>query len=131
MNNRLVKLPYFVLLQSLEAQMVDEAGNLITENILTEVLDPARFEQIRGKMERQRRNRANLNWVSLLSFDKIVRCACHLGKVSLDPAQVQVLSQVRNSVCHEGRMLVGRHSHAKRLAQVKTPCMGMLANRAV
>jgi hypothetical protein len=131
LNNRLVKLPYFIILEAFERYLVDKIGILITEDTLEKVLDSNRIKEIKDRMRRQIKNRAELGWVSLLSFDEIVRCGCYLGKLRLNGAEVQMISQTRNCVCHADRVLVGSHEDVKRLAKAKGICISVLADSGI
>lgn len=131
MNNHIVKLPFFVILEALERRLVEEVGPLINEGNLEVVLDPQRAEKVKDKMRRMKENRADLGWVNVLSFNEVVRFACHFEKVALEPQQVEVISKVRNLVCHADRPLVEAHRDVRRLAEAKKICISVLKGMTV
>ncbi len=126
LNNSLVKLPYFVLLEAIEQQLAKETGPSIHEKNLHEVLDPQRVDAIIQKMGTLRKEKADLGWTSLLSFNEIVRFACHFGKLQLMTKEVEVISKVRNLVSHAGDQLVSSHGDVRRLAEAKRICLHVL-----
>lgn len=131
LNNRLVKLPFFILLEAFERYFVDKIRALINEATLEKVLAPKRAEEIKDIMRQQIKNRANLDLVSILSFREIVKCSCYLKKLTLKSAEIRDLCQTRNRVYHAGRMFVGSHRHVKRLAKVKNICISRLADSGI
>lgn len=126
LNNHIVKLPFFVILETLERALAEKVGPLINESNLDVVLDPKQSNNIKDKMRKMRKSRANLDWVNLLSFNQIVRFACHFGKVKLAQHQVDIISKVRNSVCHASRPLVKNHKEVKNLSEAKKICFSAL-----
>lgn len=131
LNNHLVKLPYFIIFEALERHLIESIRPLVDEETLMKILDPQRFTAIKDMMRRQRQQSADLDWVSLLSFDEILRCSCDLGKIRLKPEEVKQISETRNCVCHADRIFVKSHNDIKRLAKVKTLCISLLADAGI
>lgn len=125
-NNSLVKLPYFVLLEAIEQQLAKVAGSLIHEQNLNKVLDPQRTTQVIDRMNKLRKERADLGWENLLSFNELVRFACHFDKLQLKTKEVETISKVRNLVIHGGDPLVNSHNDVIRLADAKRICLQVL-----
>jgi hypothetical protein len=69
LNDPIVKLPYFVLLEGVERQVADSVKNLVREEILSQFIrDPKRLAQIREKMNQLKANDANRDWVTIPSM---------------------------------------------------------------
>ncbi len=123
LNNHVVKLPFFVVLEALERQLVVEIGSLIDETNLDKVLDQQRARNVKNKMRNMRKNRANLAWVNLMSFNELIRFALHFGKLQLSGKEIDTISKVRNLVCHASDPLVESHHDVKRLSDAKSICL--------
>lgn len=130
LNNHVVKLPFFVVLEALERQLVGEIGSLIDESNLDEVLDQQRVHKVKGNMSDSKKKRANLDWVNLLSFNELVRFALHFGRLQLKDKEIAVVSKVRNLVCHASDLLVESHEDVKRLSGAKRICMKCIGLQA-
>jgi hypothetical protein len=126
LNNQIVKLPFFVILEALEHRLAHEVGPFINQDNLEAVLDAQRARTVKAKMRDMKARRADLGWVNLLSFDEIVRFACHLGKVHLEGQQTEAISRTRNTIYHATRALVEKPRDVRRLAEAKTICVSVL-----
>lgn len=125
-NKHIVRLPFFVILQDLERRLVEDLDPLIKENNLNVILTPKRVKDVKNEMSFMRKNRSNLNWVNLLSFNEIVRFAHYFEKVTLTKLDREVICCTRNLICHANRRLVEKHEDVKRLAEAKKICFSML-----
>lgn len=127
LNKQVVKIPFFVLLEAVERHFVDQIEQLLTKEILKEVLDPKRYDIVAQKMENMKNNRSNLGWVSLLYFKEILLCAKHLGKLHIRVSKIDTISKVRNLVCHVStEELVESHEHVRRLSGARKICVSLL-----
>jgi hypothetical protein len=127
LNNHLAKLPYFVLFEAIESRVANLIGDLITEAVLGQVLDPQRCDSVRKAMGRQRSDRSDLGWCALLTFNELIRCAVHFGRIRLRHTDIEVISKVRNLVAHvAGEPLVETHADVKRLVLTRSLCMSTL-----
>lgn len=130
LNNHLVKLPYFIILEAVERHLLEKIFPLITEDTLEKML-PEKFEAIKERMRHQKNEGAELDWVSLLFFDEIVRCSCYLEMVQLEQEEIDTISKARNCVYHARRVFVGSHKDIKRLAKARRICISLLAGLKV
>ena len=126
LNKPIVKLPFFVILEALERWLVEKLSPLVNESNLQTLLDPQRVEAIREKMRYMSEKRANLGWVIKLYFPEILKFAVNLGVVKLKQQQIDLLSNVRNRICHADKMLVEEHKDVRRLADTKRICLSVL-----
>jgi hypothetical protein len=126
LNNHLVKLPFFVILEALEQHLLGKVGPSIDENSIKLIFGQDKFDELEFKMQRLKKNRADLDWVNLLSFKLIVEAACHFGIISLKPGEVKLISEVRNLVAHADRTFIEKHSDVLRLAETKRLCLSIL-----
>ena len=126
LNNHLVKLPFFVILEALEQHLLGKVGPSIDENSIKEIFGQDKFDELEFKMQRLKKHRADLDWVNLLSFKLVVEAACHLGLVTLQVQEVRLVSEVRNLVAHADRTFVEKHSDISRLSETKRLCLSIL-----
>jgi len=128
LNDPIVKLPYFVLLEGVERQVADSVRSLVREESFAEIIrDPNRISQIRGKMSKLNANGADRDWVTILYFREILEAACHFDKLWLKMAEIEDLSAVRTRVAHAAsEELVETHSDVRRLRNVGSLCSSIL-----
>ena len=128
LNDPVVKLPYFVLLEGVERQTANSVNMLVQEELLPQLIrDPGRVTQIKNKMNTLTAGRANRDWVTLLSFREILEAACHFDKLPLKGSEIAALSDVRNRVDHAAsKELVEKHSDVKGLKHVGRLCSSIL-----
>ncbi len=131
LNNPIVRIPFFVLIETLEQSLVDALRSLgVGETDLAAHLPPERMKELRARMSRMRRERAELDWLSLLSFGEVVLLARTRGLVSLKRGEQSALIDVRNRVCHAARVMVGRHEDVAQLAWTRETCSSILQHAA-
>lgn len=128
LNDPVVKLPYFVLLEGVERQVADSVRSLVQKESLPQFIrDPNRVSQIMAKMNKLRANDADRDWVTVLYFREILEAACHLDKLSLKVPEIEDLSAVRTRVAHAAtEELVETHSDVQRLTNVGRLCSSIL-----
>ena len=69
LNDPVVKLPFFVLLEGVERRLADAIKGLVTEDVLSDLIrDQQRLDAIRGKMDKLRTDKADRDWVTLMYF---------------------------------------------------------------
>jgi len=128
LNDPVVKLPYFVLLEGVERQVADSVRSIVQKESLPQFIrDPNRVSQIMGKMNKLSANDADRDWVTILYFREILEAACHFGKLSLKVSEIEDLSAVRTRVAHAAtEELVETHSDVQRLRNVGRLCSSIL-----
>jgi hypothetical protein len=126
LNNHLVKIPFFVILQAFEEHLFREIGPLVNNNNLPMALSHERFATISRRMRELRKNRADLDWVNLLNFEDIVKCATYFKKITLSLDELRSISNVRNRVAHADRPFISKHEDVRRLSETKRICMSVL-----
>ncbi len=128
LNDPVVKLPYFVLLEGVERQAADSVKKLVQEELLPQFIrDPGRVTQIRNRMNTLTANGANRDWVTLLYFREILEAACHFDKLPLKVSEIAALSDVRTRIDHAAaKELVEKHSDVQRLRHVGRLCSSIL-----
>lgn len=127
LNDPIVKLPYFVLLEGLERRVSDMVRPLITDNSLEAVIsDPARLDFLLKK--KQKMEDAFRDWPSLLYFNEILQAGVHFKQLNLPPKQIEDLVRVRNKVSHAtGDEMVEKQADVCRLDSVRKLCRELLA----
>jgi hypothetical protein len=128
LNDPVVKLPYFALLEGVERQVADTVGPLVLRESLPQFIrDPKRVTQIVDKMDKLRANKADRDWVTILYFREILEAACYFGRLSLKVSEIEDLSAVRTLVAHAAtKELVETHSDVQRLRNIGSLCSRIL-----
>jgi hypothetical protein len=110
LNRPVVKLPFFVLLESVARRLFDNVGCLIQLETLKKFVEAKRLTDIVNKMQRLKEEKAELeNWAALLFFPELLKSARALGKEGLRgeheavTAQVAALDQAMKAFHHEPR----------------------------
>ncbi|MGH9364476.1 MAG: hypothetical protein ACRD1B_04315, partial [Thermoanaerobaculia bacterium] len=84
-----------------------------------------RWHSVSRKISELRRNRANLNRTSALSFGQIARLTVELSIATLTREERRALVEVRNRVAHATRELVESFDDVLRVAHAKRTCLGL------
>jgi hypothetical protein len=126
LNKQIVKLPLFVIFEALENYIIKEIRLLINENNLDKVLDSQRISNLKDKMRKLRKNRADLGWVNLLYFKERILFARYFEKIKLKVKEIDTMSSFRNLICHAGGPLVESHQSVSCLSDIKKKCITIL-----
>jgi hypothetical protein len=128
LNDPIVKLPYFVLLEAVERQVADSVKNLVQEELLPQfIANSERVTLIKSKMKKLKAKHAEREWVTILYFGEILDAARYLGKLPLEVSEIKDLSAVRTRVDHAAtEELVEEHSDVTRLRNVTSLCSSIL-----
>jgi len=129
LNNHLVKIPLFVLLESFESELATAIAPHLSENLLKEQLGESQFGRIKRIADRLRASRANLNWTTGLMFGNIIDLAMHLKLVRLTQADRDKVVSVRNNVDHATGALVESLNDVRDLSEAKRICLQVLQTR--
>lgn len=120
LNNELVKLPFFVLFETIERRLTSQLEPRMTDDALEEVVtDRQRLDAVRQRLARAQARRANRNVVDFLYFDEILRFAAHWRVIELAAEDREILADVRNRVAHSSRELVEEHGDLRLLVRAR------------
>jgi len=130
LNDPVVKLPFFVLLEGVERRLADAIKGLVTDEVLPDLIqDQQRLDGIRGKMAKLRTNQADRDWVTLMYFREILEAAKYFRKLSLESEKIELLSVIRNRVGHAAaEEPVESHTDVQQLSQARQLCISILIN---
>lgn len=128
LNDPVVKLPYFLLLEGLERKITDSIRQSVNKHALERIItDPKRLADIMGKMSELQNKKADRNLVTLLYFREILESARYFNKLQLETRQIEDLSCIRNRVAHAAvDELVESQQDVRRLSRVHRICMDLL-----
>jgi hypothetical protein len=129
LNDPVLKLPFFVLLEGVERRLADGIRDLVTEEALTELIhDKEHLNALRAKWAELKPGKANRDWVTLLNFRDVLEAAVWFKTVSLSTTEIEDLSAVRNLVAHAvKRQLVEKiPADVQRLRRVWEICTRLL-----
>jgi hypothetical protein len=131
LNDPVVKLPFFVLLEAVERHVADSVRALVNDDNIASLLDdPKRRTQVSQKMAKMREQQADRDWVTLLYFKEILVAASRLHKLDLPGKDIDLLSKVRTLVCHAAtEPLVEKHDQVKRLTRARRICAKLLTGK--
>ncbi len=124
LNDPIVKLPYFVLLEGLERHVADALRPMVVDENLGQFgLDRSRLTSLMSKKARLQKAGTDRDWVTLLYFRELLEAAVHLGSLRLSPQEIEDLSVVRNRVAHvAAEELIETRADVRRLSKVRTLC---------
>jgi hypothetical protein len=128
LNDPVVKLPYFLLLEGLERKVTDSIRQLVDENALIRIItDPKRLKDIMGKMSALQNKKADRDLVTLLYFREILESARYFNKLQLETSQIEDLSCIRNRVAHAAAdELIESQQDIRWLSRIYRICMDLL-----
>ena len=128
LNDPVVKLPYFLLLEGLERKITDSIRQSVNKHALQKIItDPKRLANIMGKMSELQNKQADRDLVTLLYFREILESARYFDKLQLETTQIEDLSCIRNRVAHAAAdELVESHQDVRRLSRVHRICVDLL-----
>jgi len=132
LNDPVVKLPFFVLLEAVERHVADSVRALVNDDNIASLLDdPERLMKVSEKMATMRKQKADRDWVTLLYFKEILVAASRLHKLDLPGKDIDLLSKVRTLVCHAATdPLVETHDQVKRLTRARRICAELLTGKS-
>lgn len=126
LNNSVVKIPFYVMFEALEYALTQRIQSLITEELLSKVLDPDRCDRVKKQMEARKKTKSDFGWTSLLYFGEILSFARHIGVIQPTDDEISILSNIRNRVDHATDPLINNYSGIVRLVNAKRICLGLL-----
>jgi hypothetical protein len=127
LNDPVVKLPYFVLLEGVERQVADSLRTTVTDDTISRLrIDSDRLTGLRNRKARLRREGVDRDWVTLLYFRELLDAAVHLGKVELSEQHIEPLAAVRNRIVHTDKELVETPADVRTLGSVRDVCTDLL-----
>jgi hypothetical protein len=128
LNDPVVKLPYFLLLEGLERKITDSIRQSVNEHALPRIItDPKRLSDIMRKMSELQNKKADRDLVSLSYFREILESARYFDKLQLETSQIEDLSCIRNRVAHSAAdELIESLQDVRRLSRVHLICMDLL-----
>lgn len=126
LNNELVKLPLYLLFETVENNLIPKLNGKISEKELAKIIDTKRLEFIKTKLEKLKKSDANLNWFSLLYFSEIVKLSSLLNIIKIKRNEIDIIAKVRNLISHSGTPLVEKQSDVKIILDAEKICYKIL-----
>jgi len=124
LNDPLVKLTFYVLLQGVECFALESVKTRLTDEFLEEILGKSRFTQIQ-KLYRDTGD-AGQSIINYLNIADALRVARAGGKLEIEDSVIHAVKHVRNGTAHVPENLVSDYSDVRKLAQVKRQCLRIL-----
>lgn len=122
LNNRVVKLTIYTIIEALESHALISLGSSIDEEFLMKSLAKGRFKKIKSLFERAREKDANRSWADFLNIEDILRLAVKSGTIQLPEHMIKAIVCVRNKVAHQVRPLINEQRDAALLERVACQC---------
>ncbi len=127
LNNSLVKLPYFILLEAIERHVWQAISSRLNEEDFPKVLsDDIRVQQLKQMHAKAAEEKTDMGWEGMLPFSEMLTFAVYYGVSRLTKNNIQLLSEVRNRVAHTDRPLVQTHSDMHKLVKIRELCQKLL-----
>jgi hypothetical protein len=126
LNNHLVKIPFFVLLEAVESKLAELIIPRVHEDVLSRTLNPSELHRSERSAKRLVAARANKDRTSALHFSQIVDIAIDTGKARLTKTERDAIVRVRNRVAHATDPLVRDFLDVGRLSEARRVCFRLL-----
>lgn len=126
LNKSVVKIPLFVIIETVERILVEKVCQNINENNLGLILSKGRVKSVKKKMRDMKDNRADLGWAPPLYFSELIHFACEFKIVKISCEEAETIIEVRNLVSHADNPLIERHSAVGRLSEANYICTSIL-----
>lgn len=126
LNNEIVKLPLYLLFESVENNLISKLNDKISEVELTKILDQKRLTEVNEKMGRLKASDADLNWFSLLYFREIIKLSESLSIIKIKGDEIDIIAKVRNLISHAGTPLVEKQTDVKKILDAIEICHKIL-----
>jgi hypothetical protein len=124
LNNHLVKLTFYVILEALERQALKSIQPSNDREYLSRNLDPLRFKQIEEQFKRA--GDAARSLFNYLNISDILKLAVKAGTIRMDDEVIKAMRETRDGAAHPLENLVARYGDVEKLAKVKRECLRIL-----
>lgn len=128
LNNPLVKLTLYTIIEALERHTLATIGPSIDEDYLGQWLGKKRFRSIKRQLERVKKKEANRSWADFLNIEDVLRLAVRAGKIRLDEQLIKAIKRMRDRVAHQINPLVKGRRDVIELAQITRRCVELLGS---
>ncbi|MCX6083233.1 MAG: hypothetical protein NTW32_27210 [Chloroflexi bacterium] len=125
LNNQLVKIPYFVLLEAVESRIIEKIEHMIKESDIDHMF-PKQATRIKNKQAELRKEQADRGYVNGFYFKEMLLLAEYFHVLSLSDADLNLVNQIRNRVDHPDRPLIKTKKDSANLAKTRDLCTQML-----
>jgi|GEM_PF-2412108 len=127
LNHHLVKMPFYILLQAVEAHAIFLIQDRFDEAMLLQVFDEVTVKNIIKAFNKNRVNDANRALLNEVNLKKMLLFATHFGLLMLAAEEINQLCKVRDTVAHATERLVQQHDDVKRLMWTTRECRKILS----
>lgn len=124
LNNDLLKIPFYILLQSLESLLLEKLS--LSINDVQQLSDNARVKQITDQHMLKMEGDMHIDSVQGLYLSEILEISKNREVLNLSGSMKHLLEDFRNRVSHADRSLLNKPEEISYLKQVKDYCLTML-----
>lgn len=121
LNHHLVKLTFYVILESLEKKALELVPSGDEQTYLRRNLNPSRMKQIEKRYNDA--GQAARSLLSYLNIADILRLAQSAGCIGVTEDDIGEIKRVRNGAAHAIANLVSSYEDVAKLAAVKAECL--------
>ncbi len=116
LNHHLIRLPFYLLLQAVEAHVIFLIGDEFEEvDNIRIALNKEDANRIIANFNKHKVNNANRELLNEASLKEMLKFARRFGIVALNDDEIEELYAVRNCLAHVPNRLVEKHDDVKRL----------------
>ena len=124
LNHHLVKLTFYVILETVERHALDPILKNDDRTFLSKNLHPKRFKHIAGQYKGD--GDAARSLVNYLNIRDILRLAVSAGAIHLDDEVIEAMKSIRDGAAHASENIVSNFDSVKQLARTKRECLRIL-----
>ena len=125
-NNDLVKIPFYILLQSLESLILGQLN--LTVEAVGKIGNKQRVDDLIREHEMKLSNDIQLNKIQGLYLSEILELGMKQQIIKLKPQLKQYLEDFRNRVSHADKTLLSEEKDIHKLKRIKDYCISALQN---
>lgn len=124
LNNNLFKIPFYVLLQSLESYLLTKID--LSPKAISTIANKERVDSLIASHDKMRTKDIHLDSIQGLYLSEILELSLKQGVITIHQSLKHNLEQFRNRVSHADKSLIVSEKDIPKLKQVKDYCFSVL-----
>ena len=127
LNLPFVKLALYTIIEATESSALAMIDSILDHENLARLLAKKRFKTIKKRLDAAQKKDANRSlWLDFLTIEDILRIARKENKILLNEQEIKAITEMRNTVSHQGNPLVSGLKGTTKLARIARRCVELL-----